>query len=120
MIFAHGEPVMVKRAALVDDGRGNQVLDWPNATSATYDGCAVAQGMRGSQGVHGSEVFAGDRDAIISDRIVFMPSGADVAALDRLEVRGRVYEVIGEPFDWVNPFSGTTFGTVVYCNRVEG
>lgn len=114
MIFPYGESVSVLRAGLVDDGYGNQVSDWSTATSTPYDGCAVAQGTRGG------EVLAGDRDAVVSDLVVFMPPGADVVATDRLEVRGRAYEVVGEPFDWASPFTGAAFGVVVYCNRVEG
>lgn len=113
MIFPAGETVTVVRAGLVDDGYGNEVSDWANATSTPYEGCAVAQGTRGS------EVLA-DRNAVLSDLVVFMPPGADVAPTDRLEVRGREYEVVGEPFGWTSPFTGTAFGVVVYCNRVEG
>ncbi|MFE9955837.1 hypothetical protein [Micromonospora sp. NPDC005299] len=113
MIFPHGETVTVLRAQLVDDGYGNPVGDWSTAGSIPYEGCAVAQGTRGS------EILA-DRNAVLSDLVVFMPSGVDVKATDRLEVRGRAYEVVGEPFDWVNPFTGMAFGVVVYCNRVEG
>lgn len=114
MIFPHGETATVKRAVLVDDGRGNQVFDWPNATSTPYPRCAVALGR------DVAEIFTGDRDAVPSDLVVFMPAGTDVVATDRLEVRGRTYEVDGEPFDWISPFSGTGFGVVVRCNRVEG
>lgn len=116
MIFPYGEAVTVIRATLTDDGYGNPVWDWPNATRTPHDGCAVAQGAKGGA----TEDLTGDRNVVISDLIVFMPSVADVVATDRLEVRGRVYEVVGEPFDWVNPFTGTAFGVVVYCNRVEG
>ncbi|WP_433651034.1 hypothetical protein ACQP2C_32495 [Micromonospora zamorensis] len=111
--FPYGETVTVLRAGLAPDGYDNQVRDWPNATSTPYPGCAVAQNGR-------DESLTGDRNAIASDLIVFMPSAADVVATDRLEIRSRAYEVVGEPFDWVSPFSGTAFGTVVYCNRVEG
>lgn len=114
MIFPYGEPAAVVRASLVDDGYGNPVPDWASAVRTSYAGCAVAQGTRGG------ETLTGDRDTITSDLAVFMPSGADVVATDRLEIRGREYEVVGEPFDWVSPFSGTAFGTAVYCNRVEG
>lgn len=113
MRFPYGETVTVLRSGLTDDGYGNQVRDWASATSTPYEGCAVAQGKRGS------EILA-DRNAVLSDLVVFMPSGADVEATDRLEVRGRAYEVVGEPFDWVSPFTGTRFGVVVYCNRAEG
>ena len=116
MIFPYGETVTVVRAGLVDDGYGNQVRDWSTATRTPYDGCAVAQGARDRI----TEDLTGDRNVIVSDLVVFMPSGADVLATDRLEVRGRDYEVVGEPFAWVNPFTGTPFGTPVYCNRVEG
>lgn len=116
MAFPYGETVTVSRAGLVADDYDNQVRDWANATTTPYTGCAVAQGGKDRT----TEDLTGDRNVIISDLIVFMPSGANVLATDRLEVRARVYEVVGEPFDWVNPFSGTAFGTVVYCNRVEG
>ena len=116
MIFAYGETVTVMRSPLTADPYGNQVRDWPNATSTPHEGCAVAQGARDRT----TESLTGDRNVIISDLIIFMPSGADVVATDRLEVRGRVYEVVGEPFGWVNPWTGTAFGTPVYCNRVEG
>ncbi|MBM0203193.1 hypothetical protein JNW90_09160 [Micromonospora sp. STR1s_5] len=111
--FPYGETVTALRAGLVPDGYGNQVRDWSAATSTPYAGCAVAQNGR-------DESLTGDRNAVASDLIVFMPSGADVLAADRLEIRGRAYEVVGEPFSWVSPFSGMAFGTVVYCNRVEG
>ncbi|AYF29307.1 hypothetical protein CSH63_17915 [Micromonospora tulbaghiae] len=112
--FPAGETVTVVRAPLVDDGYGNQARDWPAAARTPHDGCAVAQGSRGG------EAFTGDRNAVLSDLQVFMRPGADVVATDRLEVRGRTYEVVGEPFDWSSPFTGVRFGTVVYCNRVEG
>lgn len=114
MIFAYGETVTVMRAPLTEDEYGNQVSDWENATSTPHEGCAV--GLAG----RGDEVFTGDREAAISDLIVLMPSGTDVVPTDRLEIRGRAYQVVGEPFDWVNPFTGTAFGLAVYCNRVEG
>lgn len=114
--FPYGETVAVVRAGLVDDGYGNQVPGWPAATSTPYEGCAVAQGARD----RATEIPGGDRNVVISDLVVFMPSGADVTATDRLEIRARVYEVVGEPFDWRSPFTGTRFGVAVYCNRVEG
>lgn len=116
MNFLAGETVIVIRAPLAVDQYGNQVRDWSAATRTPYEKCAVAQGSKGGS----TEDLTGDRDVIISDLIVIMPSGVDVVATDRLEVRGRAYEVVGEPFDWTNPFTGTRFGTVVYCNRVEG
>jgi hypothetical protein len=116
MTFPYGETVAVVRASLVDDGYGNQTPDWSAATSTPHEGCAVAQGAKGGA----TEDATGDRNVVVSDLVVFMPAGADVLATDRLEIRGRVYEVVGEPFDWRSPFTGTAFGTAVYCNRAEG
>jgi hypothetical protein len=116
VIFPYGETVAVLRALLVDADYNNEDYDWPNATSTPYAGCAVAQGGRDRT----TEIHTGDRDVIISDLIIFMPPGTDVTATDRLNVRGRAYEVVGEPFGWTSPFSGTRFGVVVYCKRVEG
>ncbi|MEU7771227.1 hypothetical protein AB0C44_07865 [Micromonospora taraxaci] len=113
IVFPYGETVTVLRAVLVEDEYENQVRDWENATPTPYAGCAVAQNGR-------DESLTGDRNVIASDLIVFMPFGADVLATDRLEIRGRAYEVVGATFAWRSPFSGLAFGTVVYCNRVEG
>lgn len=115
-MFPYGEPVAVLRAGLVEDGYGNSTPDWAAATSTRYEGCAVGQGAKGT----GTEDATGDRNVVVSDLVVFMPTGADVRATDRLEIRDRVYEVVGEPFDWFSPFTGTRFGVVVYCNRAEG
>ncbi|MFF4779413.1 hypothetical protein ACFY05_42020 [Microtetraspora fusca] len=116
MRFPAGETVTVLRAPLVPDRYGSQVRDWDSPARTSYDGCAVANWARGRV----SEVHADGRDPVVSDLIIYMPPGADVAAADRLEVRGEVYELVGEPFGWSNPLTGTVFGVAVNCDRVEG
>lgn len=116
MIFPHGETVTRIRAQQVVDRYGNKAWDWPNATRTTIARCGVAQGSRGSA----AEVLTAERDAVISDVTVYMPTGTDVLATDRLEIRGLTFEVVGSPFDWRNPFTGRAFGVVVNANRVEG
>lgn len=116
MIFPRGETVTRVRAPLTTDRYGNEVRDWPNAARIDYKRCAVAQGSRGSA----AEILTIERNAVISDVVIYLPADADLVATDRMEVRGHTFEVVGEPFDWRNPWSGRDFGVVANGNRVEG
>lgn len=114
MRLPHGETVTRIRAPVTTDRYGNEVRDWPHATSTPYPGCGIAQGAAGT------ETVTADRDVVITDLVVYMPISTDVTASDRLEVRGHTYEIVGTPFAWRNPFTGRTFGLVVGANRAEG
>lgn len=99
-----GETVIRWRAPLVADEYGNKARNWTNATSTTYTSCAVALGSAFDDLPIADEASASDLSVLITD------SGAEVLPTDRLEVRDRMYEVVGEPFTWKHPMTGTEFG----------
>lgn len=113
--FAHGETVTRLRAPLVTDPYSDDTTerDWDNATELDINGCGVADG--GS-----TEPLQDARNAADSDFDVFMPTGTDVAATDRLRIRGLVCDVAGRPFDWRSPFTGWEPGLVVQAKIREG
>jgi len=47
-----------------------------------------------------------DRDTVVSSWKVFLPSGTDVDAFDRINFGGQVFEVDGEPWQVFNPRTG--------------
>lgn len=51
---------------------------------------------------------------------VILPAGTAVTALDRLRVRGLVYEVDGAPEDQRDPMTGSTPGVKVTARHVTG
>ena len=54
------------------------------------------------------------RNAIVSGFTLYLPEGSDVTSRDRVRVRGRVYNVLGEPAVW------TGAGVVVQTEAQEG
>lgn len=54
------------------------------------------------------------RNAVVSGFTLYLSPDADVTAVDRVRVRGRVYPVIGDPAIW----SGA--GLIVQCSLTEG
>lgn len=60
------------------------------------------------------------RAAVVTAPRLFFQSWPDVAAGDRIEVRGTSFEVIGDPADWRSPWGGNTGGLVVELQVVTG
>lgn len=111
MIFPYGETVT--RIRVTPGGRdpyGDPIGDVEEHVDIT--GCAVAPRQAGEQ------IGAG-RIAVTSGLTVYVPPGADVLPSDRIEVRGVVYEVEGEPAEWRSPFTGWEPGREVQLIRVE-
>lgn len=106
------ETVTVLRAGTTTDRYRNVVADWSNPARTEVPGCAVAPGTS-------SEENAG-RTAVIAGLTVYLPAGADVRPADRIEIRGVVYDIDGEPGDWRNPFTDTRAGLEVALRRVTG
>lgn len=68
-------------------------------------GCVVVPRQESPQ-VGGSDQQA--RDTVVTGLTVYAPPGTDIATTDRVRIRGRLYEVTGQPGDWgVSPFTGT-------------
>jgi hypothetical protein len=111
VIFPRGETVV--RIRLTPGGRdpfGDPIGDVETRTDIT--GCGIAPRQAGEQIGQG-------RIAATSGVTVYVPPGADVLPSDRIEVRGAVYEVEGEPGDWRSPFTGWEPGMEIHLTRVE-
>ncbi|GAA5143315.1 hypothetical protein GCM10023340_08480 [Nocardioides marinquilinus] len=113
MSFAYGETVVRRRAPLVTDRYNAKVRDWDAAAETFIHGCGIADG--GS-----TEPVEVGRTAVVCDFEIYAPAGTDVAATDRLVVRGQVCEVEGQPFDWRHPQTGWRPGTVIRAKIVSG
>ena len=113
-MFAHGETVTVLAAATSEDEYGNTVESWDVPTEvAVVDGVGVEPRPVG-------ESFTEDRNAVTSGFTLYMPDWVEVSALHRIEVRGSVYSVLGEPAVWRSPFTGWAPGVVVQVGRTDG
>ena len=70
-----------------------------------------------------SREYADNRSAVIVGLTLYFPAGtkaADVLASDRFRVRGLVYEVEGEPGEWVNPYTNVSRGIEAAVKRTTG
>lgn len=116
MIFPHGETVTVLSPTVTVDGYGDTQWTWDAPTSVTVTGCGIADG--------GSiEPVPDARSAVVSDFDVICPPGTAITPHDRVVVPrngGLVCDVMGRPFDWLNPFTGWQPGIVIRCKVVEG
>lgn len=66
-----------------------------------------------------SELVQG-QDVLTVQPSVYLPTGTDVSAIDRVEVAGLSYEVDAEPVSWASPFSSWQPGVEVKLRRVTG
>lgn len=115
-----GETVWVlPRTATGVDVHGNQTVSWPDSPShadaVQVDNVAVAGRVRLD-----NEPDLPNREAVITRFDVYMPAGTDVKAVDRMWIRGDVYDVVGEPFAWRSPYSGREPGVQATVERIEG
>lgn len=111
--YPYGEPVTRIRAPIATDRYGNQIRDWARAERATMGRWGVAPRTS-------TEPREAGRDAVITGLTLYGPPGVDVLPSDRLEVRGHVWEVEGEPQVWISPLTGWAAGVVVDVRRAEG
>lgn len=79
------------RAPLARSGT-RYARDWENAERTTIRGCAV-------QPLGGREATV-DREFSRTAARLIAPRGTDLAATDRIEVDGAVWEMDGEPQPW--------------------
>jgi hypothetical protein len=111
VIFAYGETAVIVRAPLVDGPYGNQGRDWDAASRTDSPGWGFAP--RG-----GDEQQDPGVPAVIVGLTGYGPPSADVLPTDRMEIRGEVYEVVGEVGEWRSPFTGWEPGVEVALRRV--
>lgn len=60
------------------------------------------------------------RDTVTVGLTVYIPAGVTVTPVDRFNVRGLLYEVVGLPVSLVSPFTGWAPGTPVDLARWTG
>ena len=104
------ETVLILRpGAPTTDAHGNSVpgADVPTAV----DGCLVAPRLQG-------DATEGGRQGVIIGATVYFPKGTTVLATDRLQVRGKVHKIEGDPGVW--PGAPGRWDTEVATRRVEG
>lgn len=107
------ETVTILRGASATDRYRNPVVDWANPTRTDVDALAVAP-------TSATEDIAAGRDATVTTFDLYLPATTDLRPTDRVEVRGAVYDVDGEPADWRHPRSGRRPGLVATVRRVDG
>jgi hypothetical protein len=107
-----GEPVGVIRPTTETDRYQNVVLVYGDTATHTIGHCAFDPGGT-------NEVLDG-RTAVITRPTLYLPPDADLRASDRVVVRGRTFDVDGEPAVWTNPYDGHTKGVVVPLGEVVG
>jgi hypothetical protein len=69
-----------------------------------------------SQRVSGTN-FDADQIVLTDGLTLYLPAGTDVQDDDKFVVRGKVYEIDGEAFDWKNGLGAWNPGVVVNLQR---
>jgi len=119
--FPFGETVTrVRAGSTTDPYSGEQVPDWGTATTKDFELCAVWQESSVEPGGDGRAGVSVPRAEVVTVTKAVLPFVADFTPHDRFKVRGKTYEVVGEPADWANPFTGWEPGTVVTGRRIDG
>jgi hypothetical protein len=114
-MFPYGETVTRLRATTVTDPYSGEETgkSWTDPNIALIEGCAFNPG-------DSTEPLQDARQSVITRPTVYAPYNADIAAADRLVVRGTTYEVDGRPLPWKSPFTGWTPGLEIKLKDVEG
>ncbi len=61
--------------------------------------------------------FDADQIVVTDGLTIYLPSGHDVQDDDTFTIRGKVYEIDGEAFDWRDGLGSWSPGTVVNLQR---
>jgi hypothetical protein len=100
------------------DAHGNLTPTWPAHTdpgAVRVDGAKVAPRTD-----LGGETRDPTREGVIVGATVYLPPGVRLEPVDRMWVRGIVWDVIGEPGVWVQPWTAVEKGVQVALQRREG
>ncbi|MEV1331127.1 hypothetical protein AB0J20_16295 [Micromonospora costi] len=109
--LVRGETAVRVRAPLAGDGYGNQARDWNAAVRTELPGWGFAPRR-------GEEAPADGSQGVIVGLTGYGPPQVDVLPTDRLEVRGQVFDVVGEVGVWRSPLTGWEPGVEVALRRV--
>lgn len=100
----------IRAGLITDPDSGDSVESWApgDVSSLPITTLAPAEPRPSSEPIQEA------RNAVTSGFTLYLPIGADVTAKDRMQVRGAVYRVLGDPADWMGA------GVVVQTERTEG
>lgn len=108
---AFGETVVLLRRTIT--GQDRYGSDLYTTVEVPVPGCAVRP-------LASQEDLGDYRDQITTSVEVIMPPGTVVTAVDRLRIRGLVYEIDGVPTEQVSSVTGARPGVRVIARRVTG
>lgn len=113
--FPYGDTVTrLRPTAAIDPYSGEATdADWTDPDVLDVPGCAFDPG--GS-----SEPAEVGRGSVTTSPTLYAPTEADIRASDRVVVRGRTWQVDGDPALWMHPMTGWAAGLVVNLKGVEG
>ncbi|MGL5828192.1 MAG: hypothetical protein ACRC0L_01325 [Angustibacter sp.] len=114
MSWPYGETVIRLRSAAELDPYSGEPASTGAVVETPIPGAAVAPGPVAEP------LTVGQEARHQADVTLYFPEPVDLAASDRVRVRGADHEVIGAPALWSSPLSGWRPGLVVELRRVAG
>lgn len=114
MDFPYGELVEVLAATTSTDEYHNEVEDWTDPETVDSDPRA------GVEPRPSTFENTDSRNAITDGYTLYLRPGVTVTALNRVRVRGEIWQVQGPPAVWRSPLTGWEPGVVVQVGRVDG
>lgn len=109
------ETVVILTPATVTDRYQNVTYDWSNPTRRTVSRVVVAPRRAAD-----TEATEQGRQGVILGLTLYLPARTEITAHDRVEVRGDIYEAVGEEGIWRSPHTEWDPGIEVALRRVEG
>lgn len=94
-----GDTITIVRADTTTDSYGNRVRDWDDTTETTVPAHVQPASASEDRG-------AREREQAVSGYVVWVDTGTDVQAADRVVWAGRTFDVDGDPSVWSAPFVG--------------
>lgn len=92
------------------DDYGKDILSTVETPSPGWVVWPVTQGSEATQG----------QDIITDTLVGIAPPGTVVSAVDRVKFNGKTYEIQGNPWSWMNPFTGWEPGVQIDMKAVTG
>jgi head-tail adaptor len=110
-----GETVTRLRGVPVTDPYSGEetTLDWTTPTVLDIPRCAVDDSKT-------RETNDTNRNAVVTDFVIWPDAQYDITATDRLVIRGLACEIVGRPSTPRNPFTGAEPGMEIFANVWEG
>lgn len=115
MRHPHGETIIRLRATpTLDQYSGEQTgTNWTTPDTLGVPRCAIDDSKT-------RETNTTDRNAVVTDFVIWPDAHYDIQSGDRLIVRGLTCEIVGRPSTPVNPFNGDAPGMEIAANIWEG